>query len=320
MRGEEASRLSPGPGWRRPPREHPRVRGEEWRAQAAPRAAAGTPPRARGGGAPALHAARHRGNTPACAGRSGSRSMTGLGSREHPRVRGEEAGKSAHLKALAGTPPRARGGDHLDGQLRDPGGNTPACAGRRRSGRCGRPGSREHPRVRGEEIASAIARHACAGTPPRARGGGGVAGGVRPTAGNTPACAGRSPRLRRGCRPAREHPRVRGEETVGSSMGAVRVGTPPRARGGGLAHRRAPARPGNTPACAGRRSAWSSWPRPCWEHPRVRGEELAPSVVEVDRMGTPPRARGGGLRGRLRLRVGGNTPACAGRRGRELRR
>ena len=79
---------------------------------------------------------------------------------------------------------------------------------------------------------------------------------------------------------------------------------------------------GITPACAGKRPvAWkgSGVER---DHPRVRGEEPATTVMAPDGTGSPPRARGRGTNIVDTPLVARITPACAGkshsRRGRAI--
>ena len=69
-----------------------------------------------------------------------------------------------------------------------------------------------------------------------------------------------------------------------------------------------------TPACAGRRDTLSCWSIRPWDHPRVRGEkELINSMLSIGK-GSPPRARGEGIRMHTRSKTLRITPACAGRR------
>jgi len=87
-----------------------------------------------------------------------------------PRVRGDELARARFGGLVTGTPPRARGRVPPPQRAARRRGNTPACAGTRRSPRAGRRRSSEHPRVRGDERAlhQRVPRHD--GTPPRARG------------------------------------------------------------------------------------------------------------------------------------------------------
>src|SRR5262245_59348684 len=90
---------------------------------------AGSPPRARGAVARLFADHGPVGIIPACAG--SSRSTTGLRtrSRDHPRVRGEQALLRLTLSPLVGSPPRARGAVGRAEQAAAQPGITPACAG-----------------------------------------------------------------------------------------------------------------------------------------------------------------------------------------------
>ena len=92
----------------------------------------------------------------------------------------------------------------------------------------------------------------------------------------------------------RDHPRVRGEESLSRKEHMADLGSPPRARGrAGFQVQPAPHH-GITPACAGK-SKDCETPLDCdWDHPRVRGEELSLASLVGSVMGSPPRARGRG--------------------------
>ncbi len=172
---------------------------------------AGTPPRARGRPERLAQQMLRMGNTPACAGTTPHR-------QDPP-------------GPLMGTPPRARGRLVLDVPTPRTAGNTPACAGTTRSPRVRSPWTREHPRVRGDDLVSVVEPLVEEGTPPRARGRLSVGRRARSRRGNTPACAGTTGRgapLRGG---GGEHPRVRGDDDLSSSDYGEESGTPPRARG-----------------------------------------------------------------------------------------
>ena len=68
-----------------------------------------------------------------------------------------------------------------------------------------------------------------------------------------------------------------------------------------------------TPACAGKSRRALRCGRGCRDHPRVRGEKAAPVRKTGMFMGSPPRARGKVVAGKLGEYVGGITPACAGK-------
>ena len=90
-------------------------------------------------------------------------------------------------------------------------------------------------------------------------------------------------------------------------------GTPPRARGRPVEVRERPATIGNTPACAGKTSSRKQQDLTPWEHPRVRGEDIAPINSRYSFAGTPPRARGRQVNYFEDELAHGNTPACAGK-------
>ena len=211
----------------------------------------GTPPRARGRLATCRRRVAAGRNTPACAGTTPRCGTPAVWSGEHPRVRGDDNGLLCVIVAALGTPPRARGRP-VPGEAGGVGaGNTPACAGTTSLMILGVPVLSEHPRVRGDDSRTDLARSSSLGTPPRARGRLGMRLESRRSTGNTPACAGTTTGARFVGADFTEHPRVRGDDA--SRLDTVRMpsGTPPRARGRRARRRTAEGRTGNTPACAG---------------------------------------------------------------------
>ncbi len=68
-----------------------------------------------------------------------------------------------------------------------------------------------------------------------------------------------------------------------------------------------------TPACAGKR-LHSTWRYPQKkDHPRVCGEKKFGDIADNKAQGSPPRVRGKASSSALLLRLGGITPACAGK-------
>ena len=215
-------------GW-----DHPRVRGEQVTSSRLPRATYGSPPRARGAEIESRRPRGHSGITPACAGSRGWGRVPFFILRDHPRVRGEQAGSSYTRGFHGGSPPRARGAGRCISTTPNRQRITPACAGSRPTSPAWPTSGRDHPRVRGEQDQGDIYGYALDGSPPRARG---AASGSWPLARGqriTPACAGssRSPDRRR-----RRHP-----------------GSPPRARGADRVRGCSRGHCGITPACAGSR-------------------------------------------------------------------
>ena len=150
------------------------------------------PPRARGRGPPRSRQPGPQGNTPACAGKSTSTNKRQHCHRKYPRVRGEERWNNRRLHELREIPPRARGRVSVSGIDRCVAGNTPACAGKRRTSRRMSFTSRKYPRVRGEERLSARVDLTPSEIPPRARGRVISSFAQLENPGNTPACAGKS--------------------------------------------------------------------------------------------------------------------------------
>ncbi len=295
------------------PAEHPRVGGEDRWSRSRGFLPFGTPPRRRGGRTGLVLAVLERRNTPASAGRTGSRGGWRPGRAEHPRVGGEDAGGLAPGRGVSGTPPRRRGGraskNHTAGHHR----NTPASAGRTCSPAASRPCSAEHPRVGGEDICAIRSASSSSGTPPRRRGGR-PRGSVDVGHGrNTPASAGRTAKWTAKNPPWKEHPRVGGEDEGTYRRALIAEGTPPRRRGGRIRWRLHGWDDRNTPASAGRTLTRSHLRGPSPEHPRVGGEdELTRAVASVS-AGTPPRRRGGRPLSTAGQGAQRNTPASAGR-------
>ena len=172
-------------------RDHPRVRGEEYRIPQALPPLEGSPPRARGRGENAMDSCGGEGITPACAGKSETTGRACRIYRDHPRVRGEETCTRASAGWPLGSPPRARGRAVDDLGQEPVGGITPACAGKRRPAAGLEVHLRDHPRVRGEEVPASTPPMRWRGSPPRARGRA-VSGQLDAGSGGiTPACAGK---------------------------------------------------------------------------------------------------------------------------------
>ena len=110
--------------------KYPRVRGEEDGPPVHVIRTAEIPPRARGRGRPPRPRDTHRGNTPACAGKSWCTSHLHDKRWKYPRVRGEELNYMGVVSRVAEIPPRARGRESPNGTLAGIHGNTPACAGK----------------------------------------------------------------------------------------------------------------------------------------------------------------------------------------------
>ena len=113
-----------------PPREHPRVRGENQPNPNHYGDPLGTSPRARGKLATQRRTATASRNIPACAGKTAQHRGTAGQYGEHPRVRGENPHHWFNLFWRIGTSPRARGKLYLTSQKNTQKRNIPACAGK----------------------------------------------------------------------------------------------------------------------------------------------------------------------------------------------
>ena len=132
-------------------RNYPRLRGEQIIRFCLGWSGRELPPLARGTGQDTRVFPSDNGITPACAGNSYPFQSMPRWSRNYPRLRGEQAGRSPHPHARWELPPLARGTVLL--QLIDPHhhGITPACAGNRHPSRGTAPAPGNYPRLRGEQ-------------------------------------------------------------------------------------------------------------------------------------------------------------------------
>ncbi len=236
--------------------------------------------------------------------------------RSTPASAGEDEPAYTNTNISYGTPPRRRGGrvpPRRPGLVRR---NTPASAGRTGCPAGTREASAEHPRVGGEDALPSRMSSPTGGIPPRRQGGPGVRRRGGPHRRNTPASAERTGTRSPPESGRPEHSRVGGEDAIRNAIRDAMVGTPPRRRGGRGGPGRGRVRGHNTPASAGRTSAWCRSKHGWTEHPRVgekdelKCRELGPVV------GTPPR-RPGGQRDHVEARAETrNTPASRRRGGR----
>ena len=126
------------------------MRGEDTTGFEEPGMTTGSPPHARGRLASGPELPRRLGITPACAGKTRTRSTRGQRSRDHPRMRGEDQG------ALSPNAPNGR--------------ITPACAGKTSSVHPKSQFETDHPRMRGEDAETVMKFVQDIGSPPHARG------------------------------------------------------------------------------------------------------------------------------------------------------
>ena len=174
---------------------------------------------------------------------------------------------------------------------------------------------RDHPRVCGEKAQMVLGLKNRWGSPPRVRGKAQMLPCRPVIEGITPACAGKSVVEVCGRIRCRDHPRVCGEKSSGTSSASSGTGSPPRVRGKGRPTPRPCRSPGITPACAGKRRRSARRATSAWDHPRVCGEKPSYPTFGASAEGSPPRVRGkASMRGHYLL-MGRITPACAGKSG-----
>ena len=174
----------------------------------------GSPPHTRGKGFPQKHTVLIYGITPAHAGKSSLLLHNLLGSRDHPRTRGEKFGVMAGEAGAGGSPPHTRGKAAGSVPADQPRRITPAHAGKSNakasSRRCtgGSP-----PHTRGK-VRRHVRHTQKLGSPPHTRGKVDCDSLFRNADRITPAHAGKSSQNVRLCRKAEDHPRTRGEKAV----------------------------------------------------------------------------------------------------------
>ena len=198
---------------RRRSRDHPRVCGEKIRYFPPLIKGWGSPPRVRGKEGEGKCRKNLSRITPACAGKSRTRSGAPVAFWDHPRVCGEKCGRTKINWRAVGSPPRVRGKATCRMRWCKISRITPACAGKRvLSKRLSRV-YQDHPRVCGEKLAAFCWSFSTTGSPPRVRGKAlmltvsGLPDRI------TPACAGKSQYALLPQNFNRDHPRVCGEKT-----------------------------------------------------------------------------------------------------------
>ena len=247
-------------------------------------------------------------------------------------MRGEHSvSGNTHMRSM-GSSPHARGARLHVLSLHSVTGIIPACAGSAACHFPRRPGTEDHPRMRGEHgIFSAVSAH-LSGSSPHARGAriftivALTAGGSSPHArgahaaeegrnvlfGIIPACAGSTRLLAYASIQNWDHPRMRGEHICSVSLSASTIGSSPHARGAPPSTVTIPRSGGIIPACAGSTVTAAEFFAEAWDHPRMRGEHRKYSAIQIASAGSSPHARGAqkgreGVGERL-----GIIPACAG--------
>ena len=252
----------------------------------------GSSPHARGTRLHQITNPFRNGIIPACAGNTGTHTMTRNTIGDHPRMRGEHSGSFGGVRNSAGSSPHARG------TLGNPPGRTqihgiiPACAGNteRKASRNARRG--DHPRMRGEHDHHPKHRSGHVGSSPHARGTRRHQYQCQRQPGIIPACAGNTASHTPTSRRRWDHPRMRGEHPSSARIPLRQLGSSPHARGTQVNVTADQTPGGIIPACAGNTLSNLGMIGVPRDHPRMRGEHLCVSYAQLPKAGSSPHARG----------------------------
>ena len=193
-------------------RDHPRMRGEDKKLEYGENSARGSPPHARGRQEVGVRREQRPRITPACAGKTSRGRRGPQGTTDHPRMRGEDMLSRIPRDFATGSPPHARGRQERDRSADELRGITPACAGKTFSRIAAIFASKDHPRMRGEDLAALSESMRSYESPPHARGRLDERLVVGAAARITPACAGKTLKGRAVIDCIPDHPRMRGED------------------------------------------------------------------------------------------------------------
>ena len=179
-----------------PRRDHPRVCGKNNPRSVMQLKGWGSPPRVREELCIRLFIRTIDRITPACAGRTSRTANSFHGHGDHPRVCGKNLGDDLKTKLLPGSPPRVREELKADttGARQDR--ITPACAGRTSGVIADIDRTKDHPRVCGKNTTAIRRPIYTRGSPPRVREELYQAAEQSGRVGITPACAGRTYRIK----------------------------------------------------------------------------------------------------------------------------
>ena len=193
---------------------HPRSRGENQARRACLRRVRGSSPLTRGKPERESYGLFSSWLIPAHAGKTRLTPYRSIGSRAHPRSRGENPIRQHVSSHFPGSSPLTRGKRERPGSRAGRGRLIPAHAGKTPPWMRRARASRAHPRSRGENFSADSCVAACTGSSPLTRGKRTQATHGRARPGLIPAHAGKTPR--RAGRPsqARAHPRSRGENVT----------------------------------------------------------------------------------------------------------
>ena len=154
------------------------------------------------------------------------------------------------------------------------------------------PATRDHPRIRGEHLATVFIKRSILGSSPHTRGAPHVRGCRADNRGIIPAYAGSTSPVSQARRSRRDHPRIRGEHCSCVSVGVAPMGSSPHTRGALIYDVAVLREEGIIPAYAGStRASCGPWPS-SRDHPRIRGEHPGTDAMVAMEEGSSPHTRG----------------------------
>ena len=151
-------------------RDHPRIRGENPSPQRTGRESLGSPPHTRGKCEDMPEEERIKAITPAYAGKMLRRGFYVQLLWDHPRIRGENPSPQRTGRESLGSPPHTRGKSCRSARVTSLSGITPAYAGKIPIRTICFSATRDHPRIRGENILFSNMAKPSSGSPPHTRG------------------------------------------------------------------------------------------------------------------------------------------------------
>ena len=226
-----AGKTGRGAGASPPPRAHPRSRGENFTVPDLRGRFLGSSPLTRGKPSGNLPGSARCGLIPAHAGKTIVPDWAARHTAAHPRSRGENAPTRPPRARGSGSSPLTRGKPYEQMLGTAKVGLIPAHAGKTAGDQHVGAGLRAHPRSRGENTWSRMARISSTGSSPLTRGKRGFQVGRHAPQGLIPAHAGKTNGLAPSPGRGRAHPRSRGENTERTKSTLGLTGSSPLTRG-----------------------------------------------------------------------------------------